>query len=124
MEEPILEVPAGDEPDLAEATACDELVRVLVERVVADVEVRRVDESRVRGRRDETSGVVGRHRQRLLADDVLAGTQDRQRLLDVDVVGRRDMDDVDGVVRQEVIERRVRDADAERVGARLPSLGR
>ena len=104
VEQPVLEVAAGDQPDLAKGTARDELVGVLVERVVADVEVRRVHEPGVGCSDDKTGGVLRRHRQGLLADDVLAGTQDGERLLDVDVVGRGDVDDVDGVVREEVIE--------------------
>ena len=50
-EQPVLEVAAGDEADVAELAAGDDLVRVLVERVVADVEVDRVDETRPRAPR-------------------------------------------------------------------------
>ena len=45
MEQPVLEVAAGHEPDVAELAAGDDLVGVLVERVEADVEVDRVDEA-------------------------------------------------------------------------------
>ena len=52
-EQPVLEVAAGHEPDVAEPAAGDELVDVLVERVEADVEVDRVDEAARGGRVDE-----------------------------------------------------------------------
>ncbi len=60
--------------------------------------------------------LVGRHRQRLLADDVAAGGQDGLRLGDVQVVGRGDVDDVDGRIGQEVVEGGVGARDTEGVG--------
>ena len=59
---------------------------------------------------------AGGHRQRLLADDVLAGGEDRRRLRDVEVVRRGDVDDVDGRVREDLVEGRVGVADAQGVG--------
>ncbi len=52
-EQPVLEVATGHEPDVADVAARDDLVRVLVERVVADVEVGRVDEPGRGGRGDQ-----------------------------------------------------------------------
>ena len=52
-------------------------------------------------RRTSSADSVGRHRERLLADDVLAGREDLAALAHVQVVGGGDMDDVDGVVRQQ-----------------------
>ena len=49
-EQPVLEVAAGHEPDVAELAAGDDLVGVLVERVEADVEVGGVDEAGSRPR--------------------------------------------------------------------------
>ena len=79
-QQPVLEVVAGHEPDVAERRRRrSTLARVLVERVEADVEVDRVDEAACRGlRRRGSRGLRGRHRQRLLADDVLAGREDRR----------------------------------------------
>ena len=45
VQQPVLEVAAGDQADVAEPAAADELGQVLVERVEADVEVDRVDEA-------------------------------------------------------------------------------
>ena len=49
-EEPVLEVAAGHQPDLAERSGRDDVAGVLVQRVVADVEVDRVDEAAGRRR--------------------------------------------------------------------------
>ena len=68
--------------------------------------------------------LLGRHRERLLADDVPAGGEDRQRLRDVEVVGRRDVDDVDAGVGEEVVERRIARATPSAVGAAAPRSGR
>ena len=76
-QQPVLEVVAGDEPDVAEVAGGDELADVLVERVEADVEVDRVDEPARRGELDQLGGLGRGHRQRLLADDVPAGGEDR-----------------------------------------------
>ena len=50
----------------------------------------------VAARSHEPGGLGRGHRQGLLADDVLAGLEDRRRLRDVEVVRRRDVDDLDG----------------------------
>ena len=100
-EQPVLEVAPGDEPDVAEAAAADELVGVLVERVVADVEVGRVDQAGLGGPGDQRGRLAGGHGQRLLAHDVLAGVEDRQGLAGVQVVGRGDVDDLDGGIGQQ-----------------------
>ena len=107
-EEPVLEVAAGHQPDLAERSGRDDVAGVLVERVVADVEVDRVDAGRSpRPRRPARADSAGRQRQGLLADDVAAGGQDRRRLADVEVVGGGDVDDVDRRVGEQLVERRV-----------------
>ncbi len=48
-EQPVLEVAAGHQPDVADVARRDDLVRVLVERVEADVEVHGVDQAARRG---------------------------------------------------------------------------
>ena len=62
--------------------------------------------------------------ERLLADDVPAAGQDPLGLRDVEVVRRRDVDDLDRGIVQQLVERRVGARDAERVGPEAPSLGR
>ena len=67
---------------------------------------------------------VGRgHGQRLLAQDVLAGTGRGDRPLGVEMVGQRDVHDVDVRVGEERLVRPVGARDAERVG-HLPRLRR
>ena len=89
---------------------------VLVERVVADVEVGGVDQAGRGGEGDQLARLRRRHRQRLLADDVAAGGEDGLRLRQVEVVGRGDVDRVDRRVVEERLERGVRARDAERLG--------
>jgi hypothetical protein len=86
-QEPVLEVASGHQPDLAKAALGDDLPCVLVERVVADVEIRRVHETALRRECHELGGFGGGHRERLLADDVLARGEDGAGLRHVEVVG-------------------------------------
>ena len=57
LEQPVLEVAAGDQPHLAQAAVAHELRRVLVDGVEADVEVDRGDAVRGRGQRDQLRGL-------------------------------------------------------------------
>ena len=115
-QEPVLEVAAGDEADVPHPAVPHVLRDVLVERVEPDVEVHRVHEARRRGLRDERRRFLRRHRERLLADDVLPGAEDRRCLLVVELVGRRDMDDLDGVVGEDGLEAVVRLREAQLLG--------
>ena len=116
-QEPVLEVVAGHQPDVTERPGRHGLPGVLVERVVADVEVRRVDQAG-RGREfDESGGPVGGHPQRLLAHDVAARGEDRPGLRDMEVVGGGHMDDLDRRVREQVVEGVVGAGHSERGGA-------
>ena len=123
-EQPVLEVATGHEPDVAELAGGDDLVGVLVERVVADVEVGGVDEAGRGGQLDQLARLGRGHRQRLLADDVPAGREDGLRLGEVEIVGGGDVDDVDRLVAEEVVEGGVcaRDAEAGRTSG--AALGR
>ena len=112
-QQPVLEVAAGHEPDVADLAARDDIVGVLVERVVADVEVGRVDQTGRGGRLDQLARLRRRHRQRLLAHDVAARREDRQGLRQVQVVRRGDVDDLDARVVEQVVERVVGARDAE-----------
>ena len=104
VQQPVLEVAARDQADVADATLADERRDVLVERVEADVEVDRVDEAARVGQRDELRGLRRGHRQRLLADDVAARGQDLPDLRVVELVGRGDVDDLDRVVREHFVQ--------------------
>ena len=122
VEEPVLEIVAGDEPDLAQVAGGDPLTDVLVERVEPDVEVDGVDQP-ARGRLpDEPSRLGGGQGEGLLADDVLASAEDRRRLRHVEVVRRGDVDDVDGRVGENLVERAVGVADAQCLGAGRAAL--
>jgi hypothetical protein len=77
------------------------------ERKEAKVEVRAVDEAARRRESEQLGRLLGRHRERLLADDVLARRERLLRLRVVQVVRRRQMDDVDGRVREQLLNRLV-----------------
>ena len=64
---------------------------------------------------DQLGRLGGGHGQRLLADHMATGGQDLTRLWHVQVVGRRDMDDLDGRVVEQGLERGVGLRDTERV---------
>ena len=77
-----------------------------------------------RGQPDHLARLVGRHRERLLADDVTAGGEDRHRLREMEVVRRRDVHGIDRRVVEQRLERRIGARDAERRGPRLASFRR
>ena len=58
-QEPILEVAPGDQPDIADLARGDELVGVLIERVVADVEVGGVHQPAPGGKLDQLARLGG-----------------------------------------------------------------
>jgi hypothetical protein len=64
------------------------------------------------------------HGQRLLAHDVLAGLERGQRLFDVEVVGRRHVDDVDRVVCEEIRQGRVGQSNTEGIRPLATATGR
>ena len=114
-EEPILEVAAGHQADVADLATSHELVGVLVERVVADVEVHGVDEPAGFGRLDQLVRFDRGHAQGLFADDMLAGRERSLRLADVQVIGRGDVDDIDARILEERLDRRIGVRDTQRV---------
>ena len=95
-----------------------------MERVEPDVEVDGVDEAGRGGQLDKAGGLRRGHRQRLLADDVPPGCEDLAGLRDVEVVRRGDVDDVDGRVREHLVQRLVGVRDAERLGPGRATLRR
>ena len=123
-QQPVLEVAAGDQADVADIARRHHLAGMLVQRVEADVEVHGVDHAAGRGEPRELAGLRSGHCQRLLADDVLAGRNDRLRLGDVEIVRRRHVNDVDGGIVEERLERRIRLRHAEGRCARLTALRR
>ena len=62
---------------------------------------------------DQLGRLGGGHGQRLLADDMAAGGEDLSRLRHVQVVGRRDMHDLDRLVVEERLQRGVGPGDTE-----------
>ena len=104
QEQPVLEVAAGDQPDVAQLAVAHGAVEMLVERVEADVVVDGGD-AVARGREpDQLRGLRGGHRERLLAHHVAAGGQDRLDLGVVELVGRRDVDDVHARVGEQLVQ--------------------
>jgi len=89
-----------DVPDLPHLACAHTLAGLLDERIEANVEVRGMDEPRAPGELDELGGLVGRDRQRLLADHVFPRLERLLRLRVVQVVRRCQVDDVDSFVRE------------------------
>ena len=98
-QQPVLEVAAGHEADVAELAAGDDVVGVLVERVVADVEVGRVDDAGrcggSRPARRDSAAVIARG---FSQTTCRPAARIAERLRQVEVVGRGDVDDVDARV--------------------------
>ena len=107
VEQPILEVAAGHESNVADTAATDQLRYVLIYGVEADVEVDGVDEAARRCELDQLGRLRRGQRKRLLADDIPAGREDLLGLGIVQIVGRRDVDHANAVIAQEVVERGV-----------------
>jgi hypothetical protein len=78
----------------------------------------------MRGLAPAAARLRGGHRQRFLADDVLAGGEDRRCLGDVEVVRRGDVNDVDRRVGEDVVQGPVGVTDTQRVGPRRAALRR
>ena len=108
LQQPVLDVDAVDAVDRAEVAAADPRAGLPAERVEADVVVRAVDEPALLGEPEQLAGLRGGQRQRLLADDVLAGREHGLHLRVVEVVRRRQVDDADAVVVQHRLEALVR----------------
>ena len=104
QEQPVLQVAAADQVDVAQRPGAHPGRGLLDLRVEADVEVHGVHEPGALGERHELGGLARVHAERLLADDVLAGLQHRLDLRVVEVVGRREVDDVHARVREHRLE--------------------
>ena len=85
-------------PYLPDAAVEHTSSRFLHLRIEADVEIRAVHEPALLGQRDELAGLGGGQRERLLADDVLAGLEGALHLRVVEVVRRGEVDDVHAFV--------------------------
>ena len=94
LEQPVLQVVAVDEVRRADVAAGDGVPRLLHERVAAVVEGDGGDDARAPRLLDQPLRFGGRHRQRLVRDDVLAPGQRGRRHLVVQVVRRRVVDDL------------------------------
>ena len=113
LQQPVLQVVADEEMRLADVAARDGVARLLHERVAAIVEGHGVDDAGLRRLIEQLLRLGGRHRERLVGDDVLAlrdrGGVDRV----VQIIRRRVVDDLDvGIVEQRLV---------AAVGLRAPS---
>ena len=100
--------------DRAEPPGLDDLTEPLQDRVEAAVVGDGQHDSGPLRRRDDLSAVPGRDRQRLLAEDVLAGLDGGERMLGVQMVWRADEDGVDLGVGAQLLDSGVRPCDAVR----------
>src|SRR5579871_5445872 len=113
-EQPVLPVTAVHERHRSEVAAPDQGAGVLQHRIEADVERHGVDQSAGLRRADEVRRLGRRHRQRLLAHDVLPGGERGPRRGIVERVRSRDVHDVQlGVLDQAPVVA-VRPGDEER----------
>lgn len=121
--QPILEVSAVNQAQPAEASVTDQVAGSTDHRVAAVGQRDRRMATRPAGDLDEgfRAGSVGRDR--LLDDDVLARLQGGACQLDVGVVRRADMHDVDGRIAQSYLEPRHRSLDSQCPGGLRPALG-
>ena len=123
VDEPVLQVAAVDEAHGADPARRDPGPGLEHHRVVAVDERHGGDAVRgVRGGEDPL-GLGGGRRERLLADDVLAGRERRRRQRGVQVVRRADVDDVDAVRGHRLLGRAVGVRHAEAGGRLARALG-
>ena len=94
-----------DVPHLADLAGQHAGPGLVDEREEAQVEVRAVDEAARLGELEQLGRLLRRHRERLLADDVLPRREHLLGLRMVEVVRRRQVDDVDRVVGEQRLER-------------------
>ena len=97
LEQPVLEEVALHMDDPPEIAALDQRAHLQHRGEEAAHVVHgedRAARARLAHRRDDLGRLLRGHAQRLLADHVLAGLERVERLLDVDLVGRGDVDDV------------------------------
>ena len=120
IEQPVLEVAAVDVPDLAQRARRHERPRLVRDRVEAEVEVRAVHEPALRRELEQLGRLRRGRRQRLLADDVLAGRQRIAHLPVMEMVRRRHVDDVHPLVGEQRLVALVRGSEP----LRLRALGR
>ena len=107
---------ARDAPYLADLAGPHDLVQPVVPRVVAVHERLGQHDPGGVGRIDHLLRLAGGDRERLLAQDVLAGGDRRQHPLAVQEVGQRDVHDIDGRVGEQLAVRPVRGRNPEEPG--------
>jgi hypothetical protein len=103
VEQPVLEVAAVDVDDPPELTLGDHCPQRLQRRVEPQVVVDGKHPLGRLHRGHQSRRLLAGHRQRLLADDMLARRQRRERMLRVQPVGRGDMNDVDLGMRDQLL---------------------
>ncbi len=102
VEQPVLQVDGPDVADGAEAAVVDDPLRELDGRDAPVVEVDHRNRAGLAPGADHVRGFVQRVRQRLLAVDVLAGLEGRDDDVMMQIAGRRDVDQVNVVPRDEL----------------------
>ena len=115
VEQPVLQEVAHESPDLAQVAPADAGGGLLDDRVVAIAKIDRRQCPPLPSQADEL-GRLGRvQRQGLLGEDVLPGQDGFPVEVEMDVVGRAVMDDLDLGVGEQSIRIRVNPPDAEPV---------
>jgi hypothetical protein len=124
QEQPVLEIPAGDQADATQSASPDRAVQVLVEGIEADVVVDRADA--VAGRREghQLRGLLRSDRERFLADHMPPGREDRLDLRVMQVVGRRDVHHLDRGVGEQVVQAAIRHGHPQASSTRGRALAR
>ena len=102
------------EADLSESSALDVDPHLLHERIAAHVVAGGVHDAALLGRGHHRGALGGRRRERLLAHDVQAALDRRERLRRVHVVRRADVQGVHLLAVEQLLEVVVRRSDAER----------
>jgi len=92
--EPVLVIRAGYESDLSQGATADQLMRLMEYRVETNVEAGRIDHGRGSSSIDKLPTLLGIQAQRFLTDDVFAGLNRGESLRKVQIVGARDMDNI------------------------------
>jgi hypothetical protein len=98
----------------ADAPACDHLARLQPLRRVAHHEGLDDQLAAAVARGDEAAGLLGRHAERLLDQDVLAGGRGALRPFDVQVVRKRDVDGLDRRIGKQGLVGAIRPCNAKR----------
>ena len=122
--EPVLRVGAGGVKEIAELTRLHHRLGFLDERIIAVVEIDRVHHAGLGGELDQFLRLLRRHRQRLFGNHMFARRHDLLADLEMHVVGRAVVDDLDFLVGEERVHAAVGFRDVELGGFRFRAIRR